>query len=726
MPFTGVLQNLLNPWYCFRMRFRSAAFACSTSLLFFLPVAALTISASPAAAQRGARVRPAFEPKLVRHQTVSGIVHFKIVARRDGLPHEFAPIGSGGWAAVVRVDGHILASRTKLPAVIEWDTRTAGDGAHDVHVAVRNEHADQEVGVEGAQLIVDNAAADTAADAAPPNQTSPPRDVPTDHWAYETVLPESAKVRPLAVRFSRSPDAFATRATALLRTNSRLYMGLEEGGLKFCSLDAAPKKSASVIRLPVAGDSVQSLVAGGGRVWWTTRSGRYIYAYTNATHTVTRYDVTATVVTVLYPFPPVPTPAEEVPVTETAPAADSPAAPPAFIPETPPPPSTPVTAPFPIGWVRQIVLVRGKVLIVGGGIVRLLNPRSGRLTDASTVPGLLPDEAFVSGNLSIAAGDGPRAPVTVVAVTFSPRPDTELPPGAVSEITTAAPRWRRYRLQSWRSGQDGVWRPASSFTTDADPERAARLAVSPDALATSEREGPRLVNLSIASADPQEFPFSLSPGMPSSTDRVTVGASGLWWEQRGMVFRADTRTGARDAFLPWNVSSELGAVLAMTADKEGVWVATTSGGVRRILPGRPTARDGYNGYVRARLGSGTLRPPTSRDSRIAWAIEAWQGVPYVWGGQSRSGADCSGFVMRMHQVGGVSIPRTSAGMRHASKGRQVRDELRWGDTLVYPGHCAIYVGDGRTAETVGGTRGGSVSHSNIWVRSSVVVRRFLP
>ena len=60
--------------------------------------------------------------------TVSGTVRFKIVARRDGLPHEFAPIGSGGWAAVVRIDGHVKASLTRLPGVVEWDTRAAGDG----------------------------------------------------------------------------------------------------------------------------------------------------------------------------------------------------------------------------------------------------------------------------------------------------------------------------------------------------------------------------------------------------------------------------------------------------------------------------------------------------------------------------------------------------------------------------------------------------------------------
>jgi cell wall-associated NlpC family hydrolase len=199
----------------------------------------------------------------------------------------------------------------------------------------------------------------------------------------------------------------------------------------------------------------------------------------------------------------------------------------------------------------------------------------------------------------------------------------------------------------------------------------------------------------------------------------------VWWEQRGIVFRGDARTGARDCFLPWNVPGGTGAVLAMAADERGIWVATTSAGVRRIRPGRPSTADGYNGYVRARLGGSTLHPPTPHGGRVALAIEEWQGVPYVWGGQSRSGTDCSGFVMRMHQVAGVSIPRTSAAMRRSTAGRRVRDELRWGDTLVYPGHVAIYLGDGRTAETVGGSRGGSVSHSSVWIRSNVVVRRFL-
>jgi hypothetical protein len=498
--------------------------------------------------------------------------------------------------------------------------------------------------------------------------------------------------------------------------------------------DAGPKIGASVIRLPISESNVQSIAAGSGRVWWTTKGGKAVYAFSESSHSVTRYDVTASAVALPE------TTTIEVETDVGTPTADAPTVPPS-VPTDSPTQAMPVSSPPPVptGWVRNVVVLRGNVLLMGdAGNVRVLDPVSGELTDATSIKGLLPEGVVTTdcaaARLYIAAsGEGAKSSALAVSVTPSPLPETEpgRPEGvtvqavALSSGKSAAARWRRYMLRAWRSEPGGEWRPVASFATDADPERFACLAVSPGALATAEREGLRLISANTDRPDPQELPYSLSPGMPSSTDRISVGASGLWWEQRGIVFRAVPATGARDAYLPWNVSSEMGAVLALAADDDSVWIATTSAGVRRIRPGRPSASDGYNGYVRARLGSSALRPPTPRHNRVAGAIEAWQGVPYVWGGQSRSGADCSGFVMRMHQVGGVSIPRTSVGMRHSSKGKRVRDELRWGDTLVFPGHCAIYIGDGRTAETVGGTRGGSVSHSSIWVRSSVVVRRFL-
>lgn len=708
---------------------------------------------APAAhAQRGARVRPAFEPKLVRRQTVSGIVRFRIVARADGLPQEFAPIGTAGWAAVVRVDGHIIASCTALPAVVTWDTRLAGDGDHEVHVAVRNSRADQEVGVEGASVIVDNAAADTASEAsALARQT-----VSEGGGALlpRLQVPDTATKTALRARFTQSKDLLSARATALLPTGSRLYLGLPDGGIAFCAANSpSPGKAVvgSVIRLPVGDGAVQSLAVANGNVWWTTEGGRTVYVYSAAAHHVTRYDVTALLVSPPLPEPPEPAPeviAAAPPAVASVSADTEPGQTPPFVTPVPSESVAPPTPPKPTGWVRSIALLRGRVLLLGdAGTARVLDPSSGTLTPVSD--DILPKEAVSppgerpAARLSIASsGDGSRALTIVVSVTPSPVPapvsepapaKTETENGVAVPVlasnggatTATTPRWRRYTLRAWRGSGDGAWKPIADFATDADPDLPARLAVAPDAVATAEREGLRVVAAKDTRATPRDLPYALSPGMPSSTDRVVVGVSGLWWEQRGIIFRANPRTGARDAYLPWNVSDGTGAVTALAPDPGGVWVATMSGGVRHIVLGRPSARDGYNGYIKAPLGADTLHPPTPRCNNMACAIDAWQGTRYVWGGQSRSGTDCSGFVMRMHGVCGVSVPRTSSEMRHTSQGRRVLDELHWGDTLVYPGHCGIYIGDGRTAETVGGTRGGSVSHGSVWVRSSVVVKRFL-
>lgn len=72
------------------------------------------------------------------------------------------------------------------------------------------------------------------------------------------------------------------------------------------------------------------------------------------------------------------------------------------------------------------------------------------------------------------------------------------------------------------------------------------------------------------------------------------------------------------------------------------------------------------------------------------------GVPYVWGGTSPSGFDCSGFTSYVYRnAAGVDIGRTTYSQINA--GREVsRSELQPGD-LVFPheGHVGIYVGNGQ-------------------------------
>src|SRR5262249_9110103 len=77
--------------------------------------------------------------------------------------------------------------------------------------------------------------------------------------------------------------------------------------------------------------------------------------------------------------------------------------------------------------------------------------------------------------------------------------------------------------------------------------------------------------------------------------------------------------------------------------------------------------------------------------------------------------------MLAYKGAGIDLPHGSDNLRNCRLGTVVHDELRYGDVLVFPGHCAIYAGNGMTAETVTNQVGGR----SIWFRTQVVVRRFL-
>ena len=76
------------------------------------------------------------------------------------------------------------------------------------------------------------------------------------------------------------------------------------------------------------------------------------------------------------------------------------------------------------------------------------------------------------------------------------------------------------------------------------------------------------------------------------------------------------------------------------------------------------------------------------------------GVPYVFGGMSPGGFDCSGFVCYVFGKAGISLPRM-ADSQYDAVTRISRANLRTGDLVFFetycPGasHVGIYVGDGK-------------------------------
>lgn len=86
--------------------------------------------------------------------------------------------------------------------------------------------------------------------------------------------------------------------------------------------------------------------------------------------------------------------------------------------------------------------------------------------------------------------------------------------------------------------------------------------------------------------------------------------------------------------------------------------------------------------------------------RIIQTATSYLGVPYVFGGTTPSGFDCSGFVRYVFAVNGVSLPRTADAQW--SVGWSVpSSQLRPGDLVFFstyeagPSHDGIYLGDGR-------------------------------
>lgn len=124
-------------------------------------------------------------------------------------------------------------------------------------------------------------------------------------------------------------------------------------------------------------------------------------------------------------------------------------------------------------------------------------------------------------------------------------------------------------------------------------------------------------------------------------------------------------------------------------------------------------------------------PETSHKENLYHTYRKWKGTPYLWGGETRLGIDCSAFMQRIYEeVYNLSIPRTTVeqmerGRNPGYKNRQTGD-LIFFKTGPESFHVGVYYENDNffhSSTSLGVTM--SNLNENYWKKSYLRIRRFI-
>jgi cell wall-associated NlpC family hydrolase len=118
------------------------------------------------------------------------------------------------------------------------------------------------------------------------------------------------------------------------------------------------------------------------------------------------------------------------------------------------------------------------------------------------------------------------------------------------------------------------------------------------------------------------------------------------------------------------------------------------------LGARVTATAGEGEFTAIDAGgwvfTGHLKPVAETEPDYLTTAIRFIGVPYLWGGKTSLGLDCSGLVQVSLQFAGIECPRDSD-MQAAVLGEAVEPDARLarrGDLVFFPGHVGLVIDDG--------------------------------
>jgi cell wall-associated NlpC family hydrolase len=140
-----------------------------------------------------------------------------------------------------------------------------------------------------------------------------------------------------------------------------------------------------------------------------------------------------------------------------------------------------------------------------------------------------------------------------------------------------------------------------------------------------------------------------------------------------------------------NLQNDLKSLGYFTGTATGYFGTATKQSVINYQKAKSLTADGIVGHATAR---------SIKVNRVIQTAKSLQGVPYVWGGTTKAGFDCSGFTQYVMSQNRISIPRTAA--LQYEKGTAVsKSSLIPGDFVFFStykagaSHVGIYIGSGQ-------------------------------
>ena len=98
---------------------------------------------------------------------------------------------------------------------------------------------------------------------------------------------------------------------------------------------------------------------------------------------------------------------------------------------------------------------------------------------------------------------------------------------------------------------------------------------------------------------------------------------------------------------------------------------------------------------------------------VVETARTYLGVQYRWGGRSTPGLDCSGLTSESYMLNGILTYRDANIVEGYPVHEIERKDMKPGDLLYFPGHIAMYTGEGRYIHSTGRAGSGGVVYNSL-------------